>query len=249
MDLNLVWLYPDILNLHGERGSVQAFQKVANDIGINLNIVRIDDYSQKIDFKNTDIILCTPGELKVIPEIKIALETQECELQKYIEEKKHLIAIGTTGALLGQEILCENGNKMMGLGLIKMKAVERKNVIGDDLYFTISKTKQEIIGSQIQMLDFYVDDALSLGTINYGYGNNGKKYEGARKDNIIFTNCLGPLFVKNPWWTEEILKEAYLNKTNKIYAKREYDLENKSFETTKRFIREKPKKIPLTFQI
>jgi CobQ-like glutamine amidotransferase family enzyme len=82
---------------------------------------------------------------------------------------------------------------------------------------------------------------MPLGTINYGYGNNGSEFEGARKNNMVFTNCLGPLFVKNPWWTEEILKDAYLRKQNKIFSRNEYDIENKSFETTKRFINEKPK--------
>ena len=249
MELNLVWLYPDILNLHGERGSIQAFEKVANDIGIKLNIIRVNDYNQKIDFMQADILLCTPGELKVIPEIKNALTKQENDLQKYLENRKYFIAIGTTGALLAKETTCENGDKIEGLGLIKMKATERSSVVGDDLYFTIYKTKQEIIGSQIQMLDFYLEGDLPLGTVNYGYGNNGKEYEGARRDNIIFTNCLGPLFVKNPWWTEEILKEAYLNKTNQVRVKPEYDLENMSFETTKRFIKEKPKKEHWTFEI
>lgn len=70
---------------------------------------------------------------------------------------------------------------------------------------------------------------------------HGKNDEGARYKNVIFTNCLGPVFVKNPWWAEEILKNVILNKQNKIIAKVEYDLENKSFETTKRFIKEKPK--------
>lgn len=241
MELNLVWLYPDILNLHGERGSIQAFQRISDNIGIKLNIIRNDNYKQEIDFENTDIIICPPGELKVIPNIKDALEEQIEELKKYVDEKKYLISIGTTGALLGKETVCVNGDRINGLGILNMTAIERNMVLGDDLYFTINKTKQEIIGSQIQMLDFKLNGELPLGTINYGYGNNGEKYEGARKENIIFTNCLGPLFVKNPWWTEAILKNAYLNKANKIISKNEYDIENKSFETTKRFIQEKPR--------
>lgn len=69
---------------------------------------------------------------------------------------------------------------------------------------------------------------------------HGKMDEGARYKNVIFTNCLGPVFVKNPWWAEEILKDIIVRKiTNN--QKQEYDIENKSFETTKRFIKEKPK--------
>ena len=69
----------------------------------------------------------------------------------------------------------------------------------------------------------------------------GNGQEGARNKNLLFTNCLGPVFVKNPWWTESILKSAVLNKYMNIQKEEEYEIENKSFETTKRFIAEKPK--------
>ena len=29
-EINLAWMYPDILNLHGERGNAQAFKHVAD---------------------------------------------------------------------------------------------------------------------------------------------------------------------------------------------------------------------------
>lgn len=78
------------------------------------------------------------------------------------------------------------------------------------------------------------------GYTRYGYGNCGKRDEGARKDNVIATNCLGPLFVKNPWWAEEIIKDIIVcNKLGTGKEKQEYTLENQSFEATKRFIDEK----------
>lgn len=240
LELNLVWLYPDILNLHGDRANVQAFQKVADNLGVALKVTRINDYSETIDFKTADIILGGPGELKVIPQVKQALERQKEALEEYIQENKYLICIGTTGSLLAKEIKRENGETIEGLGILDMTGEERKMVIGDDLHYTIAKTKQEIIGSQIHMVDFAVSKEQALGTTIYGNGNNGTGIEGARDHNVIFTNCLGPVFVKNPWWAEAIIKNAILNKQG-ILAKAEYDLEDKSFETTKRFIKQKPK--------
>lgn len=69
----------------------------------------------------------------------------------------------------------------------------------------------------------------------------GNAQEGARNKNLLFTNCLGPVFVKNPWWTENILKNAVLNKYANIQKQGQYEIENASFETTKRFIAQKPK--------
>ena len=231
MEINLSWMFPDILSLHGERGSVQAFERVAKNLGVTLNVKKEAD-------ENTDIMLFLPGELKVIPTIKEKLDKEY--LQKYIEAGKYLICIGTTGSLLAKEITREDGSKFDGLGLLDMNIIERKMVIGDDLHFYINKTKQEIIGSQIQMLDIERGSLEPLGYTLYGYGNSGKCDEGARYKNAIFTNCLGPVFVKNPWWAEEILKDIIVKKLTGNQSK-EYDLENKSFETTKRFIKEKPK--------
>ena len=68
-ELNITWLYPDVLNLHGDRGNVMALKKVGEMLNLEVNIKRVDSYSQKIDFDNTDIILINPGEVKVISKI------------------------------------------------------------------------------------------------------------------------------------------------------------------------------------
>ena len=35
------WMYPDCLNLHGERGSVQAFERIGRAMGLEMQIRRI----------------------------------------------------------------------------------------------------------------------------------------------------------------------------------------------------------------
>ena len=122
-----------------------------------------------------------------------------------------------------------------------MDIKEREMVIGDDLYYTINSGK-EIMGCQIQMIDITLkNDQQSLGNIKYGYGNIGDNKEGAIKDNVIFTNCLGPVFVKNPWYAEEILRSICAKKQIEISADVEpdYDIETKSLESTKEFINKK----------
>ena len=75
-ELNITWLYPDVLNLHGDRGNVMALKKVGEMLNLEVNIKRVDSYSQKIDFDNTDIILINPGEVKVISKIVDVLNKQ-----------------------------------------------------------------------------------------------------------------------------------------------------------------------------
>lgn len=239
-EINLAWMYPDILNLHGERGNSQSFKKVADQLDIKLNIQRIDDIEEQIDFSHFDILLFNSGELKVIPTILESLNKQSEGLNEYIRSKKTIIVTGTTGALLADNIYRYNGTSFSGLKLLNMDIKERTMVIGDDLYYTL-EDGTEIMGSQIQMIDIILNGQNSLGTIRYGYGNNGQATEGAIKDNIIFTNCLGPVFVKNPWFAEKILRTVCKQKGIEILEDfhPDYEIETKSLESTKEFINKK----------
>lgn len=239
--INLAWMYPDILNLHGERGNVQAFKYVADLLGVTLNIERIDDVDAKIDFSHFDILLFNAGELKVLPTILKSLNEQKEELQEYIEQKKTIIVTGTTSALLGNKIHLLCGQSFEGLHIFDADYQERKMVIGDDLYYTL-EDGLEVVGSQIQMVDITLgEDDKPLGTIQYGYGNNGTSIEGAKKNHILFTNCLGPVFVKNPWFAEKILRTVCEQKEIEIATDLEinYELEKNSLTATKEFIEKK----------
>jgi len=127
-----------------------------------------------------------------------------------------------------------------GLGFLDMTAKERKYVWGDDLHFRLIDSKQELIGSQIQMAD--VEAKAPLGTTLYGMGNNNSGAEGARWKNLIYTNCLGPLFVKNPWFAESLLKDILLQKYLGLNEKVSNAIASNSFDSTLRFINQKKAK-------
>lgn len=240
-ELNISWLYPDILNLHGDRGNIMAIENVGKKLGLDVNIKRIDSYNQEIDFENTDIILLNPGEVKVLPKIIEALKKQNDEMKQYIESNKVLVVIGTTGAVFGKKIEFLNESEIEGLNYLNMDAKQRKDVYGNDIYFKLKEDENiEIVGSQIQLMDFYTDSESTLGNVEYGRGNNDDKTEGAVYKNLIFTNTLGPVFVKNPWFAEKLIRQAMENKKVNIKEEKlEYELEKKSLEAIKNFINRK----------
>ena len=236
-NITVGWMYPNLLNLHGERGSVQALVEIGKKIGIEVEILRIEDFDDPIPFEKLDLMIFLPGEIASFPNLIPALKTEQ--LRNYLEEGGYLFALGTSGLLFGKEILREDGSTLECLGLLDMTARERKFVWGDDLHFRINGTKQELVGSQIQMAD--VDAKNPLGTTIYGMGNNNSGAEGARWKNLIYTNCMGPLFVKNPWFAESILKDILLRKVCGINTNVTHQLASDSFDATLRFIQNKPK--------
>lgn len=236
--VNVAWMYPDILNLHGERGNAKAFELVSKKMSIKLNIDRIDKIEEKIDFEKYDILLFNAGELKVIETISNILQKQKEELDKYIKDNKVILLTGTTGALFADKIDRIDNSSFEGLNILNMDIKERDAVIGDDLYYLMGK--MEIMSSQIQMIDIILKNSKPFGNIIYGYGNNGTSFEGARYKNVIFTNALGPVLVKNPWFTEYLIKLVCKNKNIKLKSKKvNYELEQKSLESTKEFINKK----------
>ena len=239
--INLLWMYPDMLNLHGDRGNILALGKIAEKMGITLNINKVERFNEKIDFESADLIFFNPGELKVALKVLDRLKDDIRELEKYIAANKYIIAIGTTGCIFGRDIeRCGTLGQIKGLDFFDMHAKEREMVIGDDIYFSIND-RQEIIGSQIHMLDFDVKESQALGEIKYGYGNNGTKSEGARINNLIFTNALGPVFVKNPWWAETLLNQIAKSKGIEPLdiPVENYEIEIKSFNSIKELIDKK----------
>ncbi|MDD6328420.1 MAG: hypothetical protein Q4D54_05075 [Eubacteriales bacterium] len=241
MKLNIAWLYPDTLNLHGDRGNVMALERVAKMLDMEAEITRVDSYEQLIDFENTDIILMNPGEVRAVERLVDALGKQKDALYKYIEDDKVLLTIGTTGASFGKELVYEDGRKFACLGLLDMVATERKMVYGNDIWYKLdAKPSMEIIGSQIKLLDTKVAKEQALGKIVYGYGNCEDGTEGARYKNLIYTDALGPVLVKNPWFAEYLIRIAMENKGCPVdAASPEYKLEKDSNESIKAFTAKK----------
>ena len=232
------WMYPNLLNLHGERGSVQALVAIGKQLGIEVEIKRIEDFDDPIPFEDLDLLMFLPGEIISFQHLISAL--QNSGLQEYWENGGYLLALGTSGLLFGKTITREDNSVIDCLGYLDMEARERKYVWGDDLHFRIDEIGMELAGSQIQMAD--VDAKNPLGTTIYGMGNNNAGAEGARWKNLIYTNCMGPLFVKNPWFGEYILKEILQAKGVEISAEGSSPIAKASFDATLKFIAQKPKK-------
>jgi len=235
--IRIGWMYPNLLNLHGERGSVQALVQIGSKLGLDVEIIRIEDFDQTIPFNELDMLIFLPGEISTFARIIPSLQAQKSAMDAYLEQGGYVLAIGTTGLMFGKMILREDGTTVDCLGYLDMSAKERKYVWGDDLHVRISDTKQELAGSQIMMAD--VDAASPLSQTIYGRGNNGTGTDGARWKNLIYTNCLGPLFVKNPWFGEVLLKDICMKKFLSLSAPAIHPIASASFDSTLAFIQKK----------
>lgn len=243
--LNITWLYPDLLNLHGDRGNLMAFEKIGKKMGLEVKINRIDTFAQEIDFVGSDIIFLNAGELKTVSSVVENIKKYGNAVYDYVEAGKPLIAIGTTGAVLIDQTKRSDGSVIPGLGIIHGEAIERKAIYGDDLHFSLLEDESfELMAVQIHLIDFFLMDSNeALGKLIYGKGNNDQDItEGGKYKNAIFTNALGPVCVKNPWYTEKIINDALKAKGLAPAAPIEEDfftIERNSFQAINAFIKQK----------
>lgn len=243
--INFCYLYPDSFNLHGDRGNVFAFEKTAKLLNIEFNFQRINHFNDPIDFDRSDLIFISPGELRTCEGVSKLIKNQADGFKNYIKNGKTMIVVGTTIALFAKETIKINGDIFKGLKLVDSICRERKNVYSNDVVYKMDffDDMPEIVGGQIQMLDVILNGETSLGNVSYGYGNSHQKDEGIIKQNFYFTNALGPVFVKNPWFAARIminimnLKNIWDN-----FDMPEFSLEKKSNDEIRKFIHLKTKK-------
>ncbi len=231
------WMYPNLLNLHGERGSMKALVQIGKAMDLDVEILRIEDFDDSIPFSALDMMVFLPGEIASFYHLIPALQKQQDELKDFLAKGGYLLAMGTSGLMFGNSILREDGSTLECLGYLDMSAKERKYVWGDDLYEKIPDMNLELVGSQIQMAD--VDAKHPLGQVIYGMGNNNTGAEGARQGNLIYTNCLGPLFVKNPWFAESILQDICRSKYQETVQGAPNKIAKDSFDATVKYIKTK----------
>lgn len=238
-NLNITWCYPDILNLHGDRGNIMALEHVAKLMGVDAPVTRVNDLDDPIDFEAADILFFNVGEIKNAIAVGRALAPHADALAAYVNAGKVVFVVGTTVCAFAEQTTMLDGSVEAGLGLLKLSCTERELVFGDDLIFTAPDYGFDVNGSEISLVDTHLNPGTTpLGTVRYGRGNDGTKTEGARVKNLFFTNCLGPVLVKNPWLAEDLLREALKAKGEKLPERvdtKRYDLELKSMECIKRY--------------
>lgn len=251
--LHILWLYPDVMNIHGGRGDIMGLLHISTVLGIPVEIRRWDRLKQTIDWNWPHLVYMSAGELKCAPNVIAALKKQEEGLKDFVERGGTFVANGSSGAVLADSLELYDGKKIKGLGLLHMEWKERNSVWGDDIWVEVADTSKsadesnviDLIGNQIQVADVTLCEGQeALGSLVYGRGNNGAEVgsEGARSGNVIYTGVLGPLISKNPLFAEMLLKQASQMAEIEIknsVRKDKFEMEFKSAEYIKAFMKNK----------
>ncbi len=220
-DVNLFHLYPDQLNLYGDRGNILALSKRALWRGLELNIIAIQP-GDHIDLSKCDLLFMGGGQDSDQQLIARDLESRRDELADLVEKSLPVFAVCGSYQLLGNYYITSTGDKIKGLEILNIYTEAGQNrLIGNAVVNChLWQEPKTLVGFENHAGRTYLKPpAEPLGTVLNGYGNNGRdNTEGAVYKNVIGTYLHGALLPKNPWLTDFLLQRAlsYRNKDHSL---------------------------------
>ncbi len=214
MELRICHLYPDLLNLYGDRGNLMALAHRAQWRGI---AVRVDE--SRLGASPApgahDLYFMGGGEDR----------QQELAAADLREHKRDALAdAAARGAvvlavcggyqLLGHYYRPAEGDELTGLGLLDVTTEHPgpkiKRLIGNIVVRSAWLGGRTLVGFENHGGRTHLGpNARPLGTVVTGFGNNGEdRTEGAVSRNVYGTYLHGPLLPKNPALTDHLLATA-----------------------------------------
>ncbi|AAM23324.1 CobQ-like glutamine amidotransferase family enzyme [Caldanaerobacter subterraneus subsp. tengcongensis MB4] len=218
MKLTIGHMYPDLLNLYGDRGNIIALKKRCEWRKIDVEIKEIKAGINE-NFADIDLLFFGGGsdrEQKIVSE---DLKSKKKNLIKAIEDGMPVLAICGGYQLLGEYYKTLEGNKIEGLGILDAYTVaSNKRLIGNIVVEAhLFNKKFYLVGFENHSGKTFLRNCSPLGTVIIGYGNNGEdKKEGCVYKNVYGTYLHGPLLPKNPEMADILIETALSRKYGKI---------------------------------
>jgi len=213
-ELRIIHLFPDLLNLYGEKGNIMVLKKRCKlrNIGV---AVREYKASDKIEIKDADIIIIGGGSKNDVKKAYNKLFEHKDELKDYVLNGGVMLAISSGYEMIGKSFQID-GENLDGLFLGDFYSVDDKKRLIDNV--KLETEFGEVVGFTNHSARFYLDDVVSaFGKVIRGYGNNELDlYEGYQHKNIFATSLHGPLLPKNPNIADQLIKCALFRKYGEI---------------------------------
>lgn len=211
MKLTIGHLYPDLLNLYGDRGNIQCLMKRCLWRGIEAETIAFE-LDDKIDFSNLDIVLLGGGSDREQMLVCEKLKEIQKDFKEYVEQDGVVIAICGGYQLLGNYYKTEEGI-IEGLSLVDMYTEQGENRLIDNIVLQSELFDMPIVGFENHGGRTFIGENKPLGKVLYGSGNDGKSgYEGVVYKNVIGTYLHGPLLPKNSQLADELILRALKKK-------------------------------------
>lgn len=207
MKLKIIHLYPELLNLYGDKGNIECMRKRLEWRGIEVEICECtgDDTP---DFSSADIVFLGGGSDREQSIVCEKLGKFKDELISYIENDGVLVA-----ACGGYELLGKIDGDEYGLGILDITTNRKEKRLIGDCIIKSELCDDLVVGFVNHGGRVDIGEYQPFGKVIHGCGNDDSgEYEGLIYKNVIATYLHGPLLPKNPKLCDKILEKALKKK-------------------------------------
>ena len=216
MIIRIAHLYPDMLNLYGDRGNIIALTErmKARQIDVHTDAITMGKSFNADDY---DILFIGGGQDfeqdVLLDDLK---KGKDAEIHKAIHNGTVMLAICGGYQMLGKYYKTYDGKMLEYMGALDFYTEgKEERMIGNYAY----KTKEgiEVVGFENHSGRTYLGKGVEpLGKMIKGFGNNGEDgTEGVRFKNTFGTYSHGPVLPKNPDFADLLISKAIENKYGK----------------------------------
>lgn len=238
MSIQLLHLYPDLMNLYGEYANVAALRRSLERQGAEV-VVRTGTLYQDIDFSGADFLYMGAGTESAQLTALEDLRRYESAVRAALERGTVVLATGNAMELFGRSITGPDGAEHAGLGLFPFcTTVSGTARIQGDCLAVGAATGQVAVGF-VNKASQTTDVEHPLFRMEHGPGNNaGTAEDGVWEGSFYGTHLIGPLLMKNPhvnaYFTELLCRRAGLP-----YQPQDCPHEQRAYEVTLRALQER----------
>lgn len=209
MKIVIGYLYGDLMNIYGDIGNIIALKKRAQWRGIEVEIKNIS-MGDKLKKGDVDIFFFGGGQdqAQELVSVDLVKSGKGRIIKQEIERGVPLLAICGGYQLLGDYYQPHKGPKLPGISLFPAYTLaSHDRMIGN---IVIESMFGELVGFENHSGKTHLKkDAIALGMVNKGWGNNGKdRTEGCIYKNAIGCYMHGSLLPKNPKLADWLLQKA-----------------------------------------
>lgn len=204
--IKIAHLYYDILNLYGENGNVRFLHKKLEDLGLNVE-VHFLSLEDTLDFHAYDFYFIGSGTENNKKLVLNHLLEYKKDIKHAIEEGKFFLVTGNALDLFGKRIKSLDGTEQKALNVWNYTVTEEEFRIVGEQYLKCELLKENIIGFQnrCSVMDESGENFLE---VIHGTGSNpSTTKEGIHEYNFYGTYTFGPLLVRNPYFTDYLVKQ------------------------------------------
>ena len=214
MKLTIGHLYPELLNLYGDRGNIQCMMKRSLWRGIEAEAIAFG-LEDSIDFSKLDIVLLGGGSDREQRIVCSRLRDIRENFHHYVEDGGSVLAVCGGYQLLGHYYKTEE-DTLEGLSLVDLYTEQGSPRLIDNIVLENPDFSLPIVGFENHGGRTYIGDNKPFGKVVYGHGNNGEDgQEGVLYKNVVGTYLHGPLLPKNPHICDYLISNALERKYGK----------------------------------